>query len=199
MSQSKGAAPSHEAVSIPPRQVEQRFPRSRYEGTEVDQCGEQFRSGCRRSRDRESSHAVTYSYNALALRAGSATYGSSVSPKRNAVEGCTVVSVPREIDSNHPVISAFEDRHDAFPAPCPVPRSMDKQVSRHPSYGLTAGRSAAGPAARDRSERPSSDAEHYHGAIEPCYGPLSCSTLLGRGPRAILGSAGEARTGRSQE
>jgi hypothetical protein len=29
------------------------------------------------------------------------------------------------------VISAFEDRHHAFPAPRPVPRSMDEQEGRH--------------------------------------------------------------------
>jgi len=178
MSRSKGAAPPHEAVSVQPRQMDQRFPRSRDEGTKIDQCGKQLRRGCSRSRDRESSHAVTYGYNSLALRARGATYRFSISSKRDAVEGCTVVSVPREIDGNRLVTSAFEDRHHAFPAPCPVPRSMDKQVSRHLSCHLTAGRSAAGPAARDRSERPSSNAKHYHGTIGKCDGPVSCSALI---------------------
>jgi len=143
MSQSKGAALPNEAVPVPPRQMDQRFPSTRNEGTQVDQCGKQIRRGCRRSRDRESSHAVTYGYDSLALRARGATYRCSVSPKRDAVERCTVVSVPREIDGNHPVTPAFENRHHAFPAPCPVPRSMDKQVSRHLSSSLTAGRSLA--------------------------------------------------------
>ena len=146
MSQSNSAAPPHEAVSVPPRQMDQRFPGSRDEGTKIDQCGKQLRRGCRRARNREASHAVTYGHNSLALRARSATYRCSVSPERDAVERCTVVSVPREIDGNHPVTSAFEDRHHAFPAPCPVPRSMDEQVSRHLSCALTAGRSAARPA-----------------------------------------------------
>jgi hypothetical protein len=44
---------------------------------------------------------------------------------------------------------------------------------------LTAGRSAAGPAARDGSQRPSSSAKHYHGSIGTRYGPVSCSALLG--------------------
>jgi hypothetical protein len=45
---------------------------------------------------------------------------------------------------------------------------------------LPAGRSAAGPAARDSWERPSSNTKHYHGSIGTCYGPVSCSVLLGR-------------------
>ena len=129
MGQSKNAAPPHEAVWVLSRQMDQRFPRRRNEGTEIYQCGEQLPRGCRRSRDRKATHAVTYGYNLFALLARSATYGSSVSPKSDSIEGCTVVSVPREIDGNRPVTSAFEDRHHAFPAPCPVPGSMDEQVS----------------------------------------------------------------------
>ena len=44
---------------------------------------------------------------------------------------------------------------------------------------LTAGRSGAGSAARDGSERPSFNAKHYHGSIGTRYGPVSCSDLLG--------------------
>jgi len=48
--------------------------------------------------------------------------------------------------------------------------------------GLTAGRPATGSAARDGSERPSSNAKHLDGSLGARYGPVSRIALLRGSP-----------------
>ena len=56
---------------------------------------------------------------------------------------------------------------------------IPKILECHLKRPLTARRSAAKPAARDRSERPRFDAKHYHGSTGARYGPVSSSALEG--------------------